>query len=205
MEFDKGEICRNYRYAKNKVEQVQILAELNAVERKTVIDILTAAGEKVRIPIEGRTKKTSVQKMTDRQYAKAVTRRLEILEDKIRPLEREYKELVAVLGCCGGQKQERGMYEQRITEKEKAKLAGAVKIRTQSQMHQMAFGVRTGYLSYLTVVLMVLRKQYRFSEKKLKEFMDLMQDHINSFYLGLFADDDLIEVLSDEIGYQMKK
>ena len=41
--------------------------------------------------------------MTDRQYAKAVTRRLEILEDKIRPLEREYKELVAVLGCCGGQ------------------------------------------------------------------------------------------------------
>ncbi len=103
MEFDKGEICRNYRHAKDKVEQVQILAELNAVERRTVIDILTAAGEKVRIPIAGRTKKTSVQEMTDRQYAKAVTRRLEILEDKIRPLEREYKELVAVLGCCGGQ------------------------------------------------------------------------------------------------------
>ena len=93
----------------------------------------------------------------------------------------------------------------KIPEKEKAKLAGAVKIRTQSQMHQMAFGVRTGYLSYLAAVLTVLRKQYRFSEKKLKEFMDLMQDHINSFYLGLFADDDLIEVLSDEIGYQMKK
>lgn len=111
MEFDKGEICRNYRYAKNKVEQVQILAELNAVERKTVIDILTAAGEKVRIPIEGRTKKTSVQEMTDRQYAKAVIRRLDVLENKIRPLEREYRELVAVLGCCGGQKQERGMYE----------------------------------------------------------------------------------------------
>lgn len=93
----------------------------------------------------------------------------------------------------------------KIPEKEKAKLAGAVKIRTQSQMQRMAFGVRTGYLSYLTVVLMVLRKQYRFSEKKLKEFMDLMQDHINSFYLELFADDDLIDVLSDEIGYQMKK
>ena len=120
MEFDKGEICRNYRYAKNKVEQVQILAELKAVERKTVIDILTAAGEKVRIPIEGRTKKTSVQEMTDRQYAKAVIRRLDVLENKIRPLEREYRELVAVLGCCGGQKQERGMYEQRITEIEKA-------------------------------------------------------------------------------------
>ena len=123
MEFDKGEICRNYRYAKNKVEQVQILAELNAVERKTVIDILTAEGEKVRIPIAGRTKKTSVQEMTDKQYAKAVIRRLDVLEDKIRPLEREYKELVAVLVCCGGQKQERGMYEQRITEKEKADAA----------------------------------------------------------------------------------
>lgn len=123
MEFDKGEICRNYRYAKNKVEQVQILAELNAVERKTVIDILTAAGEKVRIPIEGRTKKTSVQEMTDKQYAKAVIRRLDVLEDKIRPLEREYRELVAVLGYCDSQKQERGMYEQRITEKEKADAA----------------------------------------------------------------------------------
>ena len=123
MEFDKGEICRNYRYAKNKVEQVQILAELNAVERKTVIDILTAAGEKVRIPIAGRTKKPSVQEMTDRQYAKAVIRRLDVLEDKIRPLEREYRELVAVLGCCGGHRQERGMYEQRITEKEKADAA----------------------------------------------------------------------------------
>ena len=72
-------------------------------------------------------------------------------------------------------------------------------------LNMMAFGVRTGYLSYLAAVLTVLRKQYRFSEKKLKEFMDLMQDHINSFYLGLFADDDLIEALSDEIGYQMKK
>lgn len=123
VEFDKGEICRNYRYAKNKVEQVQILAELNAVERRTMIDILTAAGEKVRIPIEGRTKKTSVQEMTDRQYAKAVIRRLDVLEDKIRPLEREYRELVAVLGCCGGHRQERGMYEQRITEKEKADAA----------------------------------------------------------------------------------
>lgn len=123
VEFDEGEICRNYRYAKDKVEQVQILAELNAVKRKTVIDILTAAGEKVRIPIAGRTKKTSVQEMTDKQYAKAVIRRLDVLEDKIRPLEMEYRELVAVLGCCGGQKQESGMYEQRITEKEKADAA----------------------------------------------------------------------------------
>lgn len=123
MEFDEGEICRNYRYAKDKVEQVQILAELNAVKRKTVIDILTSAGEKVRIPIAGRTKKISVQEMTDKQYAKAVIRRLDVLEDKIRPLEREYKELVAVLGCCGGHRQERGMYEQRITKKEKADAA----------------------------------------------------------------------------------
>lgn len=57
MDLDKGEICRNYRCAKNKVEQVQILAELNAIDRGKVIDILTAAGEKVRIPIAGRTKK----------------------------------------------------------------------------------------------------------------------------------------------------
>lgn len=96
-------------------------------------------------------------------------------------------------------------YAKQIPVKEKAKLAGAVGIKKPVEMQRMAKGVRTGYLSYLIVVLMVLRKQYRFSEKKLKEFMDLMQDHINSFYLGLFADDDLIEVLSDEIGYQMKK
>ena len=101
---------------------------------------------------------------------------------------------IALLGCA-----------KQIPVEEKAKLAGAVRIKKPEEMQRMAKGVRTGYLSYLTVVLMVLRKQYRFSERKLKGFMDLMQDHINSFYLGLFADDDLIEVLSDEIGYQMKK
>ena len=56
VDLDIGEICRNYRHAKYKSEQIQILAELYAIDRAEVIDILINEGEKVRIPVLGRKK-----------------------------------------------------------------------------------------------------------------------------------------------------
>ena len=100
MKIDKGEICRNYRYAKNKAEQVQILAELNAIDRSKVIDILIQGGEKVRIPVLGR-KNRAVHEMTDEEYIKALFKRLDTIDEKIRSLEREYKEAVKVLESYG--------------------------------------------------------------------------------------------------------
>ena len=44
MEMDNGEIVRNYRAAKNKNEQIKILADLNACSSQEILDILTDAG-----------------------------------------------------------------------------------------------------------------------------------------------------------------
>ena len=106
MKIDKGEICRNYRYAKNKAEQVQILAELNAIDRGKVIDILIQGGEKVRIPVPGKKSRFIVNEMTDEQYIKALSKRLDALDGKIRPLEREYREIIKVLESYGTKKSE---------------------------------------------------------------------------------------------------
>lgn len=42
------EICRSYRMAKRKRDQIQILAELNATDADTIKDILKEGGEYVR-------------------------------------------------------------------------------------------------------------------------------------------------------------
>lgn len=97
VKIDKNEICRDYRQTKYKSEQVQILAELNAVDQEEVIDILIQSGEKVRIPLPGRGKKRTVDTMTDQQYVQAIAKRLDVLDNKIRPLEREYRVLAKVL------------------------------------------------------------------------------------------------------------
>lgn len=44
MQMKPGEIVRNYQEAKNKADQVQILAELNACEKEEIITILKEAG-----------------------------------------------------------------------------------------------------------------------------------------------------------------
>lgn len=45
MEMAAGEVIRNYRAAKNKNEQIQILADLNDCSSQEILDILTEAGE----------------------------------------------------------------------------------------------------------------------------------------------------------------
>lgn len=44
MEMTNGEIVANYRQAKNKSEQVKILADLNTCPIEQIISILTSAG-----------------------------------------------------------------------------------------------------------------------------------------------------------------
>lgn len=44
--------------------------------------------------------------MTDEQYIKALSKRLDVLDGKIRPLEREYREIIKVLESYGTKKSE---------------------------------------------------------------------------------------------------
>lgn len=45
MEMTDKEICQEYREAKNKNQQIRILADLNLCTPREILDILTAAGE----------------------------------------------------------------------------------------------------------------------------------------------------------------
>lgn len=45
LPMTEEEICRNYRSAKSPKEQINILADLNVTDRRTIIDILYRHGE----------------------------------------------------------------------------------------------------------------------------------------------------------------
>lgn len=102
MEMTEKEICRNYHLAKNRGEQLQILAELNATSRAEIIGILTRGGETVRlaIPTKG---KPRTREMTDGEYCKALFKYMDSLDAKIAKLESEYRDVAAVIrgdGIC---------------------------------------------------------------------------------------------------------
>ena len=90
-----------------------------------------------------------------------------------------------------------------IPTKEKCRLAGAEGIRAKEDIYLIANTVRGAYQAYMIAVLTTLKKRFQFTKKKMQDFMSLIDDHINSFCRGYFADGDLIEVLEEEIGYKL--
>lgn len=74
------EICRSYHAARHKAQQIQILAELNAVDSLEIIKVLVHGGEKLP--------DSTVNKLY---------KRLDKLEMEIREREREYKAIAAAL------------------------------------------------------------------------------------------------------------
>lgn len=74
------EICSSYRGAKHKAQQIQILAELNAVDSLEIIKVLVRGGEEL-----------------PRGTVNKLYKRLDTLEIQIREREREYKAIAEVL------------------------------------------------------------------------------------------------------------
>lgn len=95
-EMTEGEICREYRLAKDKGEQIQILADRNCTSRAEIIGILTRGGERVRIMLPSRGKKR-MRELSDKEYYQALFKRLDILDAQIAAREREYREIVAAI------------------------------------------------------------------------------------------------------------
>ena len=81
------EICIMYREARNQNTQLQVLAELNDVNRNEIIRILVKNGEKLP------------SRVINQLY-----KRLDVLEAQISEREKEYREIVRALN--GGEKQE---------------------------------------------------------------------------------------------------
>ena len=82
------EICIMYREARNQNTQLQILAELNDVNRNEIMRILVKNGEKLP------------SRAINQLY-----KRLDVLEAQISEREKEYREIVRALN--GSEKQDR--------------------------------------------------------------------------------------------------
>lgn len=96
MYMTEGEICRIYRHAKDRGEQIQILAELNCTGRDKIIRILIRNGEHVRIPLPTRGKPRK-RELTDKEYFAALFKRLDVLDAEIARRENEYRDILAVI------------------------------------------------------------------------------------------------------------
>ena len=92
----ESEICREYRSAKHKGQQVEILAQLNRLEESEVVDILLKAGEKVRYFPFPRGKRIR-RELSDEEYCRILTKRLEELEQKLTEMEKEHHLIAKIM------------------------------------------------------------------------------------------------------------
>lgn len=92
MQMSNREICMNYKQAKNKFEQIQILADLNTVDRTNIIKILLFWGEKPYL-----SSKKAEKELHNRKYMDVLFKRLDTLDAEIAKREKEYREIVKIL------------------------------------------------------------------------------------------------------------
>lgn len=81
------EICLMYREAKNKDIQLNILAELNDVNRNEIIRITVKNGNELS------------QRVINQMY-----KRLDVLDMQISERQKEYREIVRALNGAGGRR-----------------------------------------------------------------------------------------------------
>lgn len=78
--MSEREICSDYRNAKDRNEQIKVMAELNGIDRMEVMRILVKNGERLTCRVSGQ-----------------LERRLETLNRKIAKLEQEYREITWII------------------------------------------------------------------------------------------------------------
>ena len=97
MTMTKNEICRNYREAKDKPEQIKILADLNCTSVAEIEKILADHGEKVeQSPKSNRGKKAEAKGeavVMPARVEEILHAELERLEEQMKPLEAQFKPL----------------------------------------------------------------------------------------------------------------
>ncbi len=100
-----NDICREYRMAKNKKEQIKILADENCTSKEEIMRFLVDYGEIKACEIE---KPKAKKHKIPEPVAKALFEKLDCIESRIKPLENElqvlnaeYKEIASFLKNSG--------------------------------------------------------------------------------------------------------
>lgn len=65
MFMSDGEICREYKSARRKAEQIRILADLNCTTRRKIIDVLQKGGVYEKRVVSKNTDKRTVERYLD--------------------------------------------------------------------------------------------------------------------------------------------
>lgn len=103
-----GDICREYRLAKDKDKQIEIIADQCGMVRDEIVKVLVDCGE-MEQPVP-KPKKVSKQSkvVVPEAVAEVLCQRIEELDklikplgDQIRPLREEYKQIAGFLKGCG--------------------------------------------------------------------------------------------------------
>lgn len=90
MVMTDGEICRNYKAAKDKEQQIEILADLNLVGKKEIREILTKNGMEVPEYTKRRRRRAEAMSLTDETEIKDI-----VLPDiAIEALTEKYHEMI---------------------------------------------------------------------------------------------------------------
>lgn len=94
MQMTENEIVRNYREAKNKREQVTILADLNRCEKEEIVEILLKNGVDQR---ELPRKRKPRKKPEESSKHSAVDTVASVLAQRIKEIDKELQEHTAVV------------------------------------------------------------------------------------------------------------
>lgn len=99
------EILREYRGAKNKKQQITILADQNLCTRSEIIKILIEAGEDMECMKPKKSEKEAVApvKALPDVILAALYEKMDLLDKEITAKEEEYKQIVDFIKRFGGQ------------------------------------------------------------------------------------------------------
>lgn len=114
-----SEICREYRMAKDKDKQIEIIADQCGLTKEEVVKVLVDCGE-MEVPEEKSKAKAKAAKKNEEPVVPAVVldiiyhrideldARIKPLEDELKPLKAEYDQIAAFLKGCGRERHELG-------------------------------------------------------------------------------------------------
>ena len=92
MEMSVGEIKRNYDQAKNKERQIGILADLNCCDRSEIEKIISVESRREQ-PVRAVVENPAEKEMGLDEVMNTLFARMEELEEKIKHLEEEYRNI----------------------------------------------------------------------------------------------------------------
>lgn len=94
MEMSVGEIKRSYDQSKNKERQIGILADLNCCDRSEIEKIISVESKREHHePVQAVVEKSPEKEMGLDEVMDTLFARMDELEEQIKPLEEEYRNI----------------------------------------------------------------------------------------------------------------